>query len=126
MIHPSKVVSIHPYFKVKAGNWPEAKAALPEFAAKTSTEKGNLYYDFTISGDVIFCREAYVGAEGLLAHVQNVGAILAEFLKLVDIVRIEVHGSAEELAKLKAPLADLKPQWFEFESGVVSHFPALA
>lgn len=126
MIHPSKVVSIHPYFKVKAGKWDEAKAALPVFMAKTSTEKGNLYYDFTISGDVIFCREAYVGAEGLLAHVQNVGAILAEFLKLVDVVRVEVHGSAEELAKLKSPLADLKPQWFEFESGVVSHFPALA
>jgi quinol monooxygenase YgiN len=123
MIHPSKVVTIHPYFKVKAGKWAEAKAVLPEFVAKTSNEKGNLYYDFTISGDVIFCREAYVGAEGLLAHVQNIGAILTEFLKLVDIVRVEVHGSAEELAKLKAPLADLKPQWFEFECGVASHLP---
>ena len=126
MIHPSKVVSIHPYFKVKAAKWAEAKAALQEFVAKTSTEKGNLYYDFTISGDVIFCREAYVGAEGMLAHVQNVGATLAEFLKLVDIVRVEVHGSAEELAKLKAPLADLKPQWFEFERGVIDRSPALA
>ena len=118
MIHPSKVVSIHPYFKVKAGKWAEAKATLPEFVAKTSAEKGNLYYDFTIKGDVIFCREAYVGAEGLLAHLKNVGAILAEFLKLVDVVRVEVHGSAEELAKLRGPLADLKPEWFEFERGV--------
>ena len=125
MIHPSKVVSIHPYFKVKAGKWPEAKAALEEFVTKTSTEKGNLYYDFTFNGDVIFCREAYVGAEGLLAHVENVGAVLAEFLKLVDVVRVEVHGSAEDLARLKTPLADLKPQWFEFERGVTIHTPAL-
>ncbi len=126
MIHPSKVVSIHPYFKVKPGNMDQARVALPEFVARTSTEKGNLFYDFTICGDVIFCREAYVGAEGMLAHLQNVGAVLAEFLKFVEVVRVEVHGSAEELAKLKGPLADLKPQWFEFERGVVSHTPDLA
>jgi quinol monooxygenase YgiN len=125
MIHPSKVVSIHPYFKVKAGKLAEAKAVLPELVSKTATEKGNLYYDFTISGDVVFCREAYDGAEGLITHVENVSATLAELLKLADIIRVEVHGSAEELAKLKAPLADLKPQWFEFERGVTSHRSAL-
>jgi hypothetical protein len=119
MIHPSKVVSIHPYFKVKPGNMPAAKVALAQFVARTTTETGNLYYDFTVNGDVIFCREAYVGAEGLLRHVENVGAPLAEFLKLVDVVRVEVHGSAEDLAKLKEPLAGLKPEWYVFDCGVV-------
>jgi quinol monooxygenase YgiN len=118
MIDPSKVVSIHPYFKVKPGNLARAKAALAEFVTKTSGESGNLYYDFTINRDTIFCREAYVGAEGLLIHVENIGAVLAEFLKLVDVARVEVHGSAQELAKLKAPLADLKPEWYELECGV--------
>jgi hypothetical protein len=119
MIHPSKVLSIHPYFKVKPGNLPAAKAALAQFIAGTASEPGNLYYDFTLNGDVIFCREAYLGAQGLLQHLENVGAPLAEFLKLVDIIRVEVHGSAEELAKLKEPLAGLKPEWFVFECGVV-------
>ncbi len=118
MIDPSKVVSIHPYFKAKPGNLARAKAAVREFVAKTSSESGNLYYDFTVSGDIIFCREAYVGAEGLLHHLQNIAQVLAEFLKLVDVVRVEVHGSADDLARLKSPLADLKPQWFEFECGV--------
>ena len=115
---PAQIVSIHPYFKAKPGNLPRAKALLPEFLARTSSEGGNLFYDFTINGDVIFCREAYVGAEGLLSHLENVEPVLKEFLKLVDVLRIEVHGSAEELAKLKGPMAALNPEWFQFECGV--------
>jgi hypothetical protein len=118
MIDPSKVVSIHPYFKLKAGNLDAAKTMLEQFIRKTGTEEANLYYDFTFAGDVMFCREAYVGADGLLRHLDNVGAELGELLKLADVVRIEVHGAAEELEKLKGPLADLKPEWFVFECGV--------
>jgi len=119
MIHPSKVLSIHPYFKAKPGKLAEAKAALAGFVARTQQETGNLYYDFTVNGDEIFCREAYEGAEGLLKHLDNVGANLGEFLKIVDVLRVEVHGAPEELAKLREPLAGLKPEWFEFQCGVV-------
>jgi quinol monooxygenase YgiN len=118
VIHPSKVVSIHPYFRVKPGKLAEAKARLPQFVAKTAQEPGNLFYDFTVRDDVIFCREAYDGAEGLLKHVENVGALLGEMLTLADLARLEVHGSAVELEKLKAPLANLNPEWFVFECGV--------
>jgi quinol monooxygenase YgiN len=118
MIHPSKVISVHPYFKVKPGKLAEAKALLPQFVAKTAGETGNLYYDFTLSDDIVFCREAYAGAEGMIQHLENVGAALGEFLKLVDIIRVEVHGAPEELAKLKEPMAGLQPQWFEFQCGV--------
>jgi len=118
MLPPAKIVSIHPYFKVKPGNMARVKGVLLEFLARTSVESSNLYYDFTINGDVIFCREAYVGAEGLLRHLENVEPELKEFLKLVDITRVEVHGAAEELAKLKGPMAALKPEWFQFECGV--------
>lgn len=119
MIHPSKVLSIHPYFKIKPGKLAEVRPLLDRFVAKTSTEPGNLYYDFTLNGDNLFCREAYEGAEGLLRHLENVAAELAEMLKVVDVVRVEVHGSAADLAKLKGPLAGLKPEWFEFQCGVV-------
>ena len=110
MIEPSRMVTIHPYFRAKPGKLAEAKAKLPEFIAKTSQEAGNLYYHFTGHDDVIFCREAYDGAEGLLKHVENVGAVLAEFLTLVEVIRVEVHGAAAELDKLKGPLAALKPE----------------
>lgn len=119
MTHPEKVVSIHPYFRVKPGKMEEAKGLLRQMVAVTSKETGNLYYDFSLNGDTVFCREAYVGAEGMLKHVDNVGPILAEFLKIADILRVEAHGSAKELQNLKGPLAGLKPEWFEFECGVV-------
>jgi hypothetical protein len=48
----------------------------------------------------------------LLAHLENVGALLAEALKIADLIRIEVHGPAAELEKLRQPLAHLNPQWF--------------
>jgi quinol monooxygenase YgiN len=119
MIHPEKVVSIHPYFKVNPGKMTEAKDLLHQMVARTLTESANLYYDFTINGDFVFCREAYVGAEGLLTHVENIGPSLAEFLKTADVVRVEVHGSKASLEKLRGPLAGLKPEWFVFECGVV-------
>jgi quinol monooxygenase YgiN len=118
MIDPKNVVSIHPYFKVRRGKMKAFKAALPKFIKLAAAEKKNLYYDFTINGDEVFCREAYAGAAGLLEHVANVSAALGELLKLADLTRLEVHGSAGELKKLKGPLANLKPTWFVFECGV--------
>lgn len=61
MIHPAQVVSIHPYFKIKPGKLEEAMGLLEQFITRTGAEDANLYYDFTIHGDVLFCREAYVG-----------------------------------------------------------------
>lgn len=119
MIHPEEVVSIHPYFKVNPGRMKEAQELLRQMVARTTSESANLYYDFTINADSVFCREAYVGAEGLLAHLENVGPILAEFLKMSEVLRVEVHGSNANLEKLKDPLAGLKPEWFVFECGVV-------
>ena len=118
MNHSTNVVSIHPYFKAKPGKLAEAKAMLPRFVDKTYTEKLVLHYDFTINGEEIHCRESYVGADGLLTHLENVGAVLEEFLKIADLTRLEVHGPAGDLAKLKGPLAHLKPAWFIYECGV--------
>src|SRR6476659_10437620 len=112
----SRFVSLHPYFKVPPDKMPYLTAILPEFAAKTRNETGNLFYEFTINGDEVFCREAYVNAEALLAHLDNVNAMLAQALTMAELVRIEVHGLAAEFAKLKEPLAHLKPAWFELHS----------
>lgn len=114
----AKIVTIHPYFKVHAGKREEFKAALPAFLEKVATEDKNLFYDFTINGDEVFCREAYLGAEGLLAHVALVEALLVPLLKIADLTRVEVHGAADELEKLKGPLAGLNPTWFTRLMGV--------
>ena len=113
----SNMVGIHPYFKVRPGKMAEIKKVLADFLAKAKTEKDTLYYDFTINGDEIFCREAYNGAAGALAHLENVAGPLGEMLKLTDVTRLEIHGPAAELEKLKGPVGHLNPQWFvRFES----------
>ena len=109
----SKFVSLHPYFKVRPGKVEEIRNSLPRFVQKTATEDRNLFYEFTMNGDELFCREGYENAEGLLAHLENVGALLTEALKIADLTRIEVHGPSGELAKLREPLAHLKPEFFE-------------
>jgi quinol monooxygenase YgiN len=108
----SRFVSLHPYFRVAPDRLPLLKAILPEFMTKTRDEEGSLFYEFTINGDEVFCREGYVNAEALLEHLENVGAMLAQALTMAELIRIEVHGPAAELEKLKAPLAHLNPTWF--------------
>jgi quinol monooxygenase YgiN len=114
----SNFVSLHPYFKVHPGKLEAVKAGFPRFVEKTAAEKENLFYGFTVNGDEILCREAYETADGVLAHLDNVGALLAEMLTMADLTRVEVHGPAAELGKLKAPLAHLNPKWFTLEASV--------
>ena len=118
MISAANCVSLHPYFKVHPGKLEAFKAALPLFVEKTSREAKALFYEFTINGDVVFCREGYADAAGALAHLENVGALLEEALKMADLIRLEIHGPAGELEKLKGPLAKLQPAWFALECGL--------
>ena len=111
-------VSLHPYFKVQAGQLDAAKALLPRFVERTASEPACRSYEFTVNNDEVFCREAYADAAGTLAHLTNVGDLLGEMLKIADLIRLEVHGPAAELEQLKGPLADLKPAWFEWACGL--------
>ncbi len=108
----SRAVSLHPYFKVHAGKLDAAKALLPAFVEKTRNEEKVLYYGFSINGDEVFCREAYVDAQAALDHIGNVGELLGEMLKIADLTRLEIHGPAEQIDTLREPLAHLKPTWF--------------
>jgi quinol monooxygenase YgiN len=112
-----KCCTIVPYFKVSSGNLENFKALCERFVTKTRSEAKCLYYGFTFSEDLAHCREGYADAEGLLTHLENVGPLLQEALKIAEIARLEVHGPADELAKLRGPLAALNPQFFTLEYG---------
>jgi hypothetical protein len=109
--------SIVPYFKVADGQLANFKALSERFVAKTGGETKCLYYGFCFLGDQAHCREGYVDAEGLLAHLANVGDLLREALAISELTRLEVHGPEAELAKLRGPLAGLNPQFFTLEYG---------
>lgn len=118
MNYPTNVVSIHPYFKVHPGKLEAAHGLLRRFVEKTQSEPACLFYEFTLNGDEVFCREGYIGAEGVQAHLGNVGALLEEMLTLSDLSRLEFHGPGDELDKLREPLASLNPSWFVRQCGV--------
>lgn len=110
-------VSIVPYFKIKPGHAEAFKALTELFIAKAKTEAKCHYYGFSYVDDMAHCREGYHDAEGLLTHLNNVGALIEESRQHADIVQLEIHGIESELAKLREPLKDLPAKFFTLESG---------
>jgi hypothetical protein len=106
-----------PYFKIHEGKLGQMKSLCEQFMEKARTETKILYYGFSFDGDQMHCREGYQDAEGVLTHLENVGALLKEALTISDLTRLEVHAPEQEIAKLRGPLADLKPQFFALEYG---------
>lgn len=107
-----------PYFEVQEGKLEAFRALGPKFVTKTRAEAGCVHYAFSFSGNTAHCREGYVDAPALLAHLENVGELLGEALKIAKIVRLEVHAPAEQVAKLRGPMASLNPQFFVLEEGI--------
>ena len=96
---------------------PEFKVKCVQFIDLTNNEDRVLYCGFSFDGNTAHCREGYADAEGLLAHLDNVGELLGQALQISELVRLEVHGPAQEIEKLRGPLAELKPQFFTLEYG---------
>ena len=117
MATDDKCCSIGPYFKVQSGKLASFKTVCEKFMEKTRQEPKCLYYGFSFEGNECHCREGYADAEGLLAHLENVDALLKEALTISEIARLEVHGPESELAKLRGPLAGLKPRFYSLEYG---------
>ena len=109
--------TIVPYFKIHEGKSAEFHSLCEAFVERTQSETKCLYYGFSFDGDHAHCREGYIDADGLLNHLTNVGDLLEKALGIADVERLEVHGPAEELEKLKGPLAELNPQYFELQYG---------
>lgn len=93
------------------------KKLCEQFVERAKTESGCLYYGFGFDGDLAFCREGYADAEALLAHLKNVDSLIQEGFKISELVRLEIHGPAAEVEKLRGPLAGLNPQYFVMEYG---------
>ncbi len=109
--------SIKPYFKVHLGKLDSFKKLCERFVDQTKKEDNCLYYSFTFHDDEVYCREAYSDADGVLAHLQNVGPLLEEALKIADLTKLEIHGPEKELKKLEDPLAPFHPVFWTLEYG---------
>ena len=115
---PANLVTIHPYFKAHPGKEQQVQAVMEKFVATTQGEPQCLFYEFTVLDDAVFCREGYVGAAGVLHHLENVGEVLGEMLAVSELTRLEFHGPAEEIDMLREPLGHLNPAFFVRRCGV--------
>jgi quinol monooxygenase YgiN len=106
-----------PYFKIHEGQLGAFKQGCEAFVEKTQTEPGCMFYAFSFDGNEAHCREGYADADAVLQHLDNVGALLEEALKISDITRLEVHAPESEVAKLREPLSGLNPQFFTLATG---------
>jgi quinol monooxygenase YgiN len=100
------LVSIHPYFTVN-----DEVASVPlktQFVEQTATETHTcVYYGWTKSGSELFCREAYVDGDAVLAHLGNVGNLLNQMTNgTASLTAIEFHGPLKELHKLKGKVPE--------------------
>ena len=111
-------VSINPYFNVSDENMEACKTVLAEFCELVKKEEACLFFNFTFNGNVVCCREAYTDAAGVQAHLENCGEALGKFLEVVELARIEVHGPAAELDKLREGFADFNPDYYICECGI--------
>ena len=93
------------------------KGICTQMVTKASEEPGCLYYGFSFYEDQGHCREGYADAEALLAHIQNIGPLLEEAMKISEMTRMEIHGPEAELTKLREPLSEMKAQFFVLEGG---------
>lgn len=110
-------VTIHPYFIVADENLDAFRALCEQFVARAATEPQCLYYGFSFHGNEVFCREGYEGAEAALAHFDNVGPLLEQALEIAELARLEIHGTEEELAKLREPLSEMEVAFFTLNYG---------
>ena len=80
-------VSIQPYFTVQEGKMDEARQVLDRCVDASANEAGSYFYNFTVNGNVLFCREYYTDADAVLTHLGNVGALIEELLKVSELTR---------------------------------------
>lgn len=106
-----------PYFEVPKENMMAFKGLCQQFVDLSIGEKDCLFYGFSFHENTAHCREGYRHAEGILYHLDNVGDLLNEALKIAKLTRLEIHGAEDEIAKLRGPLGHLKPEFYVLEYG---------
>ena len=111
------VCTLVPYFVVQDGKLDEFKALGEQMVEKTRGEDEVVFYGFSFDGQRAHCREGYRDADGILAHLDNVGELLGKALEIAEIERLEVHAPAAEIDKLREPMKDLGPAFFTMETG---------
>jgi len=119
-LHYDSSVVLQPCFEVPSGRMEEFRSGFSHFYNHIHPKAERmLYYGFSVdeANDLVFCREAYQDADGVLKHLQNVDWPLKSALKIGKLGRLDVHGPAAELDKLRGPLKELGCRFYIIDEG---------
>ena len=121
-------VSLSPYFEIVPGQEEAFKAVWKQAFEPFAHKDDCVHYAFTFDGVFAHCREAYKDAAGVLQHLGDVDAPLKQVLdpSIAKLLRLECHGPADELAKLREPLGAFGCKFFVAEWGFRPTRPAQA
>ncbi len=112
-----KCCTIVPYFKVHDGKLDTFKDISRKLVERSSQEPKCLFYSFTFSGDEAHCREGYKDAQRAPDNHSKAHELMEQLLAVSELTRHEIHGPAEEIDKLREPLAGVAVQFFFLEHG---------
>lgn len=111
-------ITIHPYFKIKEGQMEACKSFLTQFCEKVASE-GGASTTTSLSRRMCCSAERPIETPPRCSRIWKTAVrLLGEFGKITEVMRVEVHGPAAELEKLKAGLAGLNPEYFVCECGI--------
>lgn len=120
-------VTIEPFFHVAEGKGEDFKKVVTEFleTTKAAGNKHTEYYGFASSGSGSFyCREGYSNAQGVLDHLNDVGAIVkGKAVPLCSSFSVRIVGPKAELDKLREPITAAVPNavyWELLEGAMVA------
>ena len=84
----------------------------------TKSEAGCVYYGWTICGDKLFCREAYIDGDAVNAHLANAVPIVGQMLDsgAATLDRIEFHGPKAEWGKFAEAAEGVGPAYFDVDA----------
>jgi hypothetical protein len=115
-------VAFMPFFAIKeAENFFEVCNLCIE---KVKSEDLCLGYGFSVSAgphqNMAFCRESFLNAEGVIAHLHNIEILFKEGLcKYGELVSLQIHGPKGELDKLREDpiMQEMGPEFYELMPG---------
>lgn len=112
--------SLHPTFTVH--DWGAARPLLDESVERMRQASGCIYFGWTRSGDTLSCRQAYLNAAGVLAHLESVDPLVDRLLDsgAATLTGVSVQGPPTRLDEVEAALADyhgLAPHFYALDAG---------
>lgn len=117
-----KTVAFMPYFAIKDAE--KFFEVCNRCIEQVRSESLCLGYGFSVSAgpheNMAFCREAFLNAEGVIAHLHNIEVLFKEGLcKYGELLSLQIHGPKDQLDILREEpiIQELRAEFYELMPG---------